>query len=315
MSQMSKMNQDMDALSSDTLLFEAREEINRIDTKMVELFEARMVASEQVSRYKLENGLPVYDPAREDLVISKNKALLKDSKFNPYYEDFIKHTISLSRRYQRRLANQGAVGFQGVEGSYSHIALKQLFGDTPTHSYKNFEGVFRALMDDEISLGVLPACNSYAGGVAEVLELLERYNCYTNETYPLRIAHCLLGVKGSTIDMVKTVVSHPQALTQCSQYTFSHGLRVVPVENTAVAAMQVANGNDPTVAAIASQETATLYGLTLLEDGISTDMDNTTTFVVVSKTGGNAGDEKRGRDFARELRESLAYEKAGHRND
>lgn len=308
------MSETVNKIGSDNLLDTARKEINNIDAQMAELFEARMAASELVSRYKLENGLPVYDPAREEIVVSRNTSLIKNSEYKPYYEDFIKHTMSLSRRYQRKLANQGAVGYQGVSGSYSYIALRRLFGDVSTHAYSSFDGVIKALLDDEISFGVLPVCNSYAGEVTAVLELLEQSNCYVNETYSLKIEHCILGAKGSSLNTIKTVTSHPQALAQCAQYISKHGFETVSAPNTAIAARQLSESGDIYTAAIASRETAALYGLVLLEDGISTDMDNTTKFAVVSKTGEKSGDGKRGRDFVRLLREALLSGKGGQDN-
>jgi prephenate dehydratase len=92
-----------------------------------------------------------------------------------------------------------------------------------------------------------------------------------------------LGVKGSAVSDIKTVISHPQALGQCADYIKSHNLQAVEAVNTAVAAKKVAEDNDKTVAAIGSEEAAEEFGLVKLEAHINQSNSNTTRFAVFSR--------------------------------
>jgi prephenate dehydratase len=93
----------------------------------------------------------------------------------------------------------------------------------------------------------------------------------------------LLGIRGSRPGDIKTVISHPKALEQCDKYIKDHGYKVITSSNTAVAAKEVIEGCNMSVAAIASLETAAMYGLRVLDEKINTKDDNITTFAVVSK--------------------------------
>jgi prephenate dehydratase len=100
---------------------------------------------------------------------------------------------------------------------------------------------------------------------------------------PLSITHDLLAVEGATMDTIKTVVSHPQALSQCDDFIRSHGYDQTPYANTALAAKYVAELHDPSVAAIASGESAERFDLKVLAEGINQSQVNTTRFAVLSK--------------------------------
>ena len=106
---------------------------------------------------------------------------------------------------------------------------------------------------------------------------------YVNRMIELEVEHNLLGCHGAKLNEIRTVVSHPQALEQCAEFIRSHGWQTLSYSNTALAAQYVASQNDPTVAAIASEETAELYGLELLSKGINASRINTTRFAVFSR--------------------------------
>ena len=94
----------------------------------------------------------------------------------------------------------------------------------------------------------------------------------------------LPGRKGAKLSTVRTVISHPQALAQSSVFLQQHGFATQSWINTADAAKHIAELNDPTVAAIASAETAELYGLDILAEGVNADGDNTTRFIVIERS-------------------------------
>ena len=106
---------------------------------------------------------------------------------------------------------------------------------------------------------------------------------YINSVFDLAVTQDLLGVKGATANDIKTVISHPQALGQCASYIESHGFETKEAVNTAVAAKTVAELGDKSLGAIASVETAEIYGLKVIEANVNKSGENTTRFAVLSK--------------------------------
>ena len=97
-------------------LQQARAQIDEIDAKMAALFEQRMQAVGQVAQYKARIGKQVFDPAREALVLEKNTARVQNPELQPYYREFLKKALAVSRAYQHVLIGQDVAAYQGVEG-------------------------------------------------------------------------------------------------------------------------------------------------------------------------------------------------------
>ena len=266
------------------LLQEARLMINDIDSRMADLFVQRMRAAEMVAQYKKTNGMPIYDAEREEAVIRRGSACVEDETLREYYIDFMRNTMAVSRRYQHRLLQGMKVAYSGTEGAFAHIASHKLFPDAEKLAYGDFKAAYDAVVSGECDAAVLPLENSYAGEVGQVTDLMFSGPLYVNHIMPLSITHDLLAVEGATLGSVKTVVSHPQALSQCDDFIRAHGYAQLPYTNTALAAQYVAEQNDPTVAAIASAESAARYGLKPLAEGINHSQVNTTRFAVFSKS-------------------------------
>lgn len=264
-------------------LEKARIEINDIDRDMARLFEKRMKAVEDVILFKLENDMPIFDKSREMEVIDKNSSYINNCLYVDYYKMFIKDLMDISKEYQYTIINKEDVGYGGTKGAFSHIACSNIFPSLNQKEYKTFEEVFEAVESGEIAYGVIPFENSYTGEVGEVLDFLYKYDVYINKVYDLKINQNLLGVKGSTINDIKKVYSHQQAISQSSQFLKSMNFEVIPYENTALAARYVSEENDKSKAAIASRETAKLYNLDIIVDNINTSSANTTRFIVISK--------------------------------
>ncbi|MBR2479052.1 MAG: chorismate mutase [Clostridia bacterium] len=264
-------------------LDEARRIINEVDSKMAELFLQRMKAAELVYEHKKEFGLPVLDQAREDAVIERNSALIEDETLKGYYIDYLKNLMSISRAYQYRMQNGLKVAYSGVEAAFAHIAAGRIFPDAERVSKKDFKSAYDAVLNGECDVAVLPIENSYAGEVGQTIDLIFSGSLYINGIYELEIHQSLLGVPGAEIGDIKEVTSHPQALSQCHEYIKMRGFSTVEASNTAVAAKSVADKGDKTVAAIASVETAELYGLTVLDTNINKSSENSTRFAVLSK--------------------------------
>ncbi len=263
---------------------QARKDINSCDKIIAEQFEKRMRAAEDVFQYKKKHGLPIYDEAREKEVIEKNTELIENEKFKGYYIDFIKNLIDLSKKYQAFLQSGVKVAYSGIKGAFAHIAALKLYPDAQLVSYPDFLSAYNAVEKGDCDLAVLPIENSSAGEVGAVMDMIFDGDLYINGIYDLSISQNLLAVKGATINDIKTVVSHRQAIDQSIDYIQEHNFEISESTNTAIAAKTVADSNDKSVAAIASIETAKIYNLDILDRNINKSNQNTTRFAVLSKT-------------------------------
>ena len=264
-------------------LDEARAIINRVDSQMAELFTERMRAAEMVFEHKKEYGLPIFDPEREEAVIRKNSELIDDVVIKEYYIEYIKNLMSISRSYQERMQKGLKVAYSGVAGAFAHIAAGRIFPDSDRVSYRDFKSAYDSVVRGETDVAVLPIENSYAGEVGQTMDLIFSGSLFINGIFELEIHQNLLGVPGSTVDDIKKVTSHSQALGQCHDYIKFRGFEVEEATNTAIAAKRVAELNDKSLGAIASVETAEIYGLKILEANINKRGENTTRFAVLSR--------------------------------
>ena len=261
---------------------EARQNIDRIDREMAELFAERMQAAAVVAAYKEEHGLPVEDKAREAEMIARNTERLPPA-YRPYYRNFLVGTITESKRYQRLLVSGLRVAYSGVEGAFAHVATMRIFGEPGEKvACPDFATAYRSVESGACHCAILPIENSYAGDVGQVMDLAWRGSLTISGIYDLPLSQCLLAKPGVTLAEVREVVSHPQALAQCQPYLRRQGWIQTTAVNTAVAARTVAAGERREVAVIAARETADLYGLQVLENDINEQKSNTTRFAVFS---------------------------------
>lgn len=262
---------------------QARKTINEADKEIAKLFVKRMDAVKDVFEYKKAHGLPIYDEKREQCVIDKNSAYVKDEVIRSYYIDFLKSAMAISKKYQSRLQNGVKIAYSGIEGAFAHIAASKLYPDGNLVSYPDFASAYNSVVSGECDLAVLPIENSSAGEVGSVIDMIFGGSLYINGIYNLSVSQNLLGVKGSEVSDIKTVISHRQAIDQSMDYIQEKGFSISETTNTAVAAKTVAEQGDKSTAAIASVETAPIYGLEILERNINKSNVNTTRFAVLSK--------------------------------
>lgn len=175
------------------------------------------------------------------------------------------------------------IAFMGVEGANADLACRQAAPYMHTLPCPSFDDVFEAVMSGKAKLGMIPIENSQAGRVAEIHNLLPRSKVHIVGEYFQHIQHQLVAPKGATLETVKDVYSHPQALMQCREHL--RALKVVThtYSNTAAAAKDVASWNDTSKAAIASSLAAELYGLSVLNDKFQDADNNTTVFIIISR--------------------------------
>ena len=148
----------------------------------------------------------------------------------------------------------------------------------------------RILTSGDAAHGVVPFENSHAGDVSAVLDLCYNHpGLWVVDVYDLPISQNLLVLPGTQLSDLTRVYSHQQAIAQSETFLKQFGLPATAMPNTAMAAKFVAESGDRTKAAIASVETAALYGLEVLVPSINTDGDNTTRFIVLSREKPTAG--------------------------
>ena len=274
-------------------LEQSRLEINRIDKEMAALFEERMRLAQGIAEYKKERGLPIKDEAREARLIEKNCACIQSPEIEGYYVEYLKKVIDLSCAYQSRWMEGMKVAFTGVPGAFGYIAAKKMYPQARLQAFDSFEQAYRAVEQGEMDCAVLPLENSYAGEVGTVMDLLFSGSLYVNRVVDLDVEHHLLGLPGARVEEIRRVVSHPQALSQCDEYIRRHGLEPVTYSNTAMAARYVKEQGDPTLGAIASRETAELFGLEILDRSINASRANTTRFASFSRVQNRPADRQR----------------------
>ncbi|KXL53352.1 P-protein [Anaerotignum neopropionicum] len=282
-----------------------RNKMNGIDDELVKLFVDRMKTAEEIGESKAENNLPVMDKKREAAVLQRVMELAGE-EFELYINTLYHTLFEVSRSYQAGLLTKetaltqeilantsepktefprkAVVACQGVEGSYAERACTKLFAMPNTMFFNNFESVFNAVEMGLCQYGVLPIENSSAGSVTEVYDLMVRHKFYVVKSIKLHINHALVGKKGTKLSDVKEIISHDQALQQCSEFLKSlPNVKVTVFENTAMAAKYVAECDRSDIAALSSPECAKLYGLDIVQEDVQNNQNNYTRFICIAK--------------------------------
>ena len=286
-------------------LSDLRTEIDAIDDELVKLFVQRMDVAAKIADYKKSNDLPILVPAREREKLTAVAQMAGPEMAN-YTRVLYSMLFELSRSYQSKSNLQTSelhkqiveaidntpklfpqspmVACQGVEGAYSQIACEKMFKNPMIMYFKNFDGIFNAIEQGLCQYGILPIENSTAGSVKKVYDLMIRHNFSVVRTFRLKIDHNLLAKHGASLENITEIYSHEQAINQCSDFLKNHpNIRIIPVENTAVAAEMVSKSDRTDIAAISSHVCEELYGLISLADSIQDKGNNRTRFICISK--------------------------------
>jgi prephenate dehydratase len=177
----------------------------------------------------------------------------------------------------------GPIAFQGSPGAYSDLACRTVFPDCETLPCASFEDTFAAVNEGRAELAMIPIENSSAGRVADIHHLLPESGLHIIAEHFQEVHHQLLAPKGGTLEDVRTVRSHVQALSQCRKFLLDRGLTPVVHADTAGAAAEVAGLGDPSQAAIASSLAGEIYGLQTLVGNVHDAAHNTTRFIVMAR--------------------------------
>jgi prephenate dehydratase len=175
------------------------------------------------------------------------------------------------------------IGIQGELGAYSHIAVNNLYKDAEIKTCATFEETFKQAYEDENYKIVIPIENSLAGRVADIHYLLPKYKLQIYGEYFLNVEHNLLCKPEATIKDIKYVRSHAQAIGQCQIIINKNKFKSIISADTAGSAKDLAEGNDTNIAAIASEFSAQIYKLKVLEKNIEDEKGNVTRFLIMGK--------------------------------
>ncbi len=285
-------------------LSEIREKIDAVDEQLLDLFLQRMDLSDEVAAYKNAHHLPILNKERERAILAK--VTEKSGERERYAYHLFSTLFELARSRQAELISAptkvaaqvrasleagtsvfpqtGLVACQGVEGANSQVACDRLLPRGNIVYVKTFQAVVSAVESGLCRFGVLPIENSSNGSVRAVYELLQDHNLSIVRSTRLCIRHELLTLPGVKMEDITEIYSHEQAIGQCSKFLNSlNGVRVIPCDNTAMAAKMVAEKGDRHAAAISSHPCEALYGLTCLNDSIQDSDNNYTRFICITK--------------------------------
>lgn len=282
-----------------------RDQLDRIDSQILSLFSERMAISGEIAQWKQENGMPVLDVRRE-----KEKLRTMEEKspadLGEYSVSLFSLIMELSRSYQNRILHPSSpetaaiekalketpqlfpetafVACQGVEGAYSGIACEKLFKRPNIFYFSTFDAVFSAIEKGLCRYGVIPVENSTAGTVNAVYDLMRRHDFRIVRSVRVKVDHNLLVRPGTKLEEIREIYSHAQAIAQCSAFLQSMpNVKVVPCENTAIAAKMVAESNDKGIAALSSRSCSKLYNLEILKADVQDSGNNHTRFICISR--------------------------------
>ena len=272
-----------------------RADIDSVDSEILRLLAERRVQSMKMAREKAVFDRPSRDWSREgDLIaerISEGVAHdLDTGLINRVWREIINDSVRVQQEVLGRSEESPdtiTVAIQGIEGSYSQLATQQYYDAMGIEvSYiraQTFASAIQAVRDGSAATALLPIENTTSGAISEVYDLLLDSRLHLIGDIRFRVQHCLLGVKGASTSDLRRIYCHPQTVFQCSE--FLAGLddcEIVYFPDTALSGKKVREMKDPSVAAIASNEAARLFGLEVLETGISNRDENYTRFVVVA---------------------------------
>ena len=286
-------------------LTDYRAELDKIDSRLLKLFAERMDIAGDIARWKQEKNMPVLDLRREKEKL-RNLEAQSPEELKEYTASLFSLIMELSRSRQNRILHPSTpetkaiekalketpqlfpetavVACQGVEGSYSAIACEKLFIRPGIFYFSSFDAVFSAIEKGLCRYGVIPVENSTAGTVNAVYDLMRKHDFRIVRSVRVKVDHNLLVRPGTKLAEIREIYSHPQAIAQCSAFLQSlPNVKVIPCENTAVAAKKTAESNDPGIAALSSRACSKLYGLEILKSDVQDTGNNSTRFICISK--------------------------------
>ncbi len=177
----------------------------------------------------------------------------------------------------------GRIAFQGELGAYSHQACKDARPDMEALPCRTFEDVIETVRKGDADLAMLPVENTTYGRVADIHRLLPESGLHIVEEAFVRVHINLLGTKESTVQSIKEAHSHLVLLPQCASFLRDNDIHGRVSSDNARAARDVAEWNDPSIGALASELAGEIYGLKVLARHVEDSDNNTTRFLIMSR--------------------------------
>lgn len=270
-----------------------RDRIDEVDRRIIALLADRLKIVEGVIEAKLATAAPFRDREREEALITRLRHVAVEAGVDPHQVERMYRVVmdmSVAHQEAHVRAREDVplrITYQGVEGSYSHLAAQRRYagrtGGALLSGHETFRSAAAAVLDGTADLALLPIENTTAGSINETYDLLAGGSLHITGEVVSAIEHCLLALPGVKLDELRVVRSHPQALAQCHDFFVRHPhLSPRSDTDTAGSARHVAEAGDRTHAAIASAAAATRYGLVVLEKGIQSAVGNATRFVEIA---------------------------------
>ena len=181
------------------------------------------------------------------------------------------------------IKNINTVSFQGIEGANSHLASEKLFPKAKIIPCETFEEVFESVMTNKSDIGLIPVENSVAGRVAEIHSLMHKTPLKIVGEFFMKVELHLLGTEKININQIKNVRSHIHALSQCRKFIKKNKVKTIVSADTALAAKEISEKNNPTESAIATKLAAQIYNLKVLKKNVEDSLQNITRFILLQK--------------------------------
>ena len=261
-------------------LEDLRKKIDQADEGIVRLIGERIKIAQKIGRNKKEQGRNINDREREKAVLAHIKSLAQEENISEnIIESVYKPIVIACKRAQGK-----EVAFQGEAGAYSEEAALQFFGPAvATSSHERLDDVFKAVERDEVEFGIIPVENSMEGSISRSYDLMLESTLKVRGELELRVSHCLIANPGASLNQIRKIYSHPQALGQCKSFFKHLKCELIPARDTAGSVKMVKEKKITDGAAIASARAAEIYGMEIIAREIEDNPDNRTRFFILSK--------------------------------
>jgi chorismate mutase/prephenate dehydratase len=280
-------------------LDQIRELLDQTDKKIVDALAKRQELVRKISSLKLNNDRNIRDTDREEELLKKVAELAREAGLDRYFaEQLFKDIIHHSVRFQthslvdhqniQKDSDVVHVAYQGTDGAFSHQAayrhFEERYSEVHCVGYDTFRQAAQAVEEEEVDYAILPIENTIAGSINETYDILGDDDLHIVGEEAIRVIHCLLALEQVPVDRIRRILSHPQAIAQCSNFLARlHSCKIESYIDTAMAAKKVLEDGDLSQAAIAGSYAADIYGLEILERDLANQPENFTRFVIVSR--------------------------------
>ncbi len=276
-----------------------RKLIDDLDRRLIQTLSERHRVVREVFSKKIADQDQIRDTGREEKLLQKVRSMAVESGLDPYFaEQLFRDIILQSVRYQtnslvdhqndRLAVTSITVAYQGTRGAYSHQAalhhFSERYDEVNCVGYKSFKEAVDAVENNEADVALLPIENTTAGSINDTYDLLGERDLHIIGEEVLRVNHCLMAVEPVSLDNIRRILSHPQAISQCSNFLAElPRCKVESYTDTAMAAQKVREDADLSQAAIAGAYAAELFDLHIITKDLENQPGNFTRFVVVAK--------------------------------